>query len=96
MEKNESIKLAKIEVGMNNLSKWSDAHDELDTQRFDRTFNYVKERFDKIDEKLDTLWDTKNKQDGAFGMGKWIAGGVGGMVVAIIDFLINQHGGGRT
>lgn len=99
MEKDEKIKLARIDERVLNIAKSFEDHEDNDSERFDKTFNFVKEgfdkidnRFDKVDARLGKLWDIKNKHDGAFGVGKMIAGGIGGVFVALVDFIIYNGG----
>lgn len=87
MNSSESAKLARVEEKVISIEKWNDNHAKEDTERFTRSFDYMKERFDKIDTKLDTLWDNKNKQDGAFHLGKIVAGGIGGLLVFLCEKL---------
>lgn len=98
----QAATLARIEERGIHTKESLDIHIEDDGVRFERTFNYVKdafskmdERFDTIDTKLGTLWDNNNRQEGAFGLGKWMAGLIGGAVVAGAEFLRNMHGGNR-
>lgn len=58
--------------------------------KFERTLD---NRVRPIENKVETLWDARNKQEGAFGVGKWVAGVLGGVVGAAITFWSNQHGG---
>lgn len=99
MDTGDKQKLARIDANVTNLDKSFGAHEKLDSERFDRVFNFTKEgfaklenHFDKIEDRLDTLWDGKNRQEGAFGLGKIIAGSIGGFLVAIIDFLFYSGG----
>lgn len=85
MNVNESAKLARVEEKVISIEKWNESHAKDDNDRFSRMFDYMKERFDKTDKKLDTLWDNKNKQDGAFNFGKIVAGGIGGLLVIAIE-----------
>lgn len=100
MDRNDSAKLARIDERVVNLDRMVNLEKASTAERFDRTFKFVEDgmasindRFDKVDEKLGELWDIKNKQDGAFGLGKIVAGGIGGLLVAAIDFII--YGGGH-
>lgn len=94
MDNNDKIKLARIDERVDSIDKSFDDHEEHDADRFERTFEFVKEGFDKIDDrfdkitiKIDALWDTKNQQTGAWGLGKYIAGAIGGCIVAVIDYI---------
>ncbi len=98
MDVGDKAKLARIEANTLNMDRSFINHERQDTERFERTFKFVKEgfekiddRFDKMDEKLGALWDLKNKQEGAFGMGKIVAGIVGGALVAAIDFFLSKN-----
>lgn len=81
----EGARLARVEEKVTNIEKWNENHAKDDTERFNRMFEYMKERFDKTDKKLDTLWDNKNRQDGAFNLGKIVAGGIGGLLVFLFE-----------
>lgn len=64
---------------MSGIEKNYKSHEEQDEKRFNHTFAYIKEGFDKIDKnfdkmanrfdsldtKVDSLWDDKNKREGA-------------------------------
>lgn len=41
----------------------------------------------ETNKKVDVLWDKRNKQEGAFSAGRMIAGGIGGVFVAAVDFI---------
>ncbi len=83
-DENQTVKLARLEERVVSMDKSllaiKDGFDKID------------DRFDKVDQKLGQLWDTKNKQDGAFSIGKIIAGSIGGFTVAIMDFLFYNSG----
>ena len=73
----DSERLARIDQKVISMEQWQQKHDQHDDTRFERTFAYVKEGFAKNDEqnktiirKLDTLWDTKNQQEGGLKVGK--------------------------
>lgn len=76
-------RLARIDERTMNTQKLLHQHVEDDNKRFERTFNYIKDQFEKLDKnfeklggKIDTLWDEKNERKGAFGASKLIGGAV--------------------
>lgn len=84
--KDDSAKIARIDQKVISLEDWTREHAKDDDDRFNRMFGFMKERFDKVDSKLETLWDSRNRQEGVFGVGKFIAGAVGGFLVAVLDY----------
>jgi len=85
---------AVLSIKIDNLNANAERHEVEDNKRFDKIFNFTKESFEKIEkqittldvklsEKVNDLWDSKNKQEGAFGLSKWIAGGVGGLFAVV-------------
>lgn len=91
----DQVLLARVDQKVTNLDRNMEAHIAEDSQKFDRVFNFVKERFDTIENKIDDLmkdkveplWDNKNKQEGAFSLGRIVAGTVGGGLVAVLDLV---------
>lgn len=71
--------------------EFTDIGERLD--KFERTLD---NRVRPIENRVETLWDKKNNQEGAFGVGKWVAGAIGGLVGAAVTFFSNQHGGGPS
>jgi len=93
----DSLKIARIEEKVSSMSAWSNKHETHDDERFTRTFDFMKDQFDKqnnvlkeINDKVGTLWDTGNRQEGALGISKFVAGGIGGILVAAIDWWVKK------
>lgn len=91
MEELVQVRLARMEEKQDSMKEWAEAHEKKDDDYFGKTFKYMKERFDKVDTKLETLWDGKNRSEGAFSVGRLMAGGIGGILVAIIDYAVRGH-----
>ena len=93
-------RLTALEVNYANLDRRGADHERNDAERFERSFKFVQgmkeEILEGIDEvksqvsalrdKVDTLWDEKNKREGAFDLGKIAAGAVGGILVAAVEY----------
>lgn len=95
-EETEATLLARIDERTQHLDKWKDEHSEEDKMRFDRTFAFVKDSFtklegrmEKMDKKLDTLWDTKNQQQGAYSASKIAGAGIWALIVIGVTQFIN-------
>lgn len=89
MTRDETL-LARIDERTLNISEKLVAHIDEDGQRFDRVFGYVKERFDKMDTKLDTLWDDSNKSEGAFSTSKNAVAAVWSVVAIGISYWMTK------
>ncbi len=93
-------RLAYLEANYGNLDRRAAEHEKNDTERFERTFSFVKgmkteilEAVGVVDSKIsplagrvNELWDEKNKREGAFGLSKLVAGAGGGVIVALIEW----------
>ena len=94
MNSDEHETLARVDQKVISIEKWCESHGQHDDVRFERSFQFVKDgfskldtRFDKIDEKLDTLWDDKNRHDGAFSMGKLLSSGFYSVLALVAAFI---------
>ncbi|MDE3016915.1 MAG: hypothetical protein KGI29_08380 [Pseudomonadota bacterium] len=76
------------------LGQLKDGFASIET-RFDKLEQKAETRLHFIETKMGQLWDDKNSRDGALGLGKWIAGIVGGIIGAACAFLAIPHGGGK-
>jgi hypothetical protein len=90
----DSARIARIDERSKNHTKWAEEHDKLDTARFDRTFKFmtdsfgkIESRFDELEVKIDTLWDIKNKQEGAISISKIFYCGVVAVGGAVAGYL---------
>lgn len=98
-------RLASLEANMRNIQSQA-AENERQRQRTFEYMKEMKtdilssignlddkftEKFADLDEKrIGPLWDDKNKRDGAFGLGKFIAGGIGGLIVAGMEWMVRK------
>ena len=84
---------------LKNIAANSINHEKEDERRFDSMLKFTEDSFKKIEkqidaldeklsDKVDSLWDLKNKQEGAFGLSKWFVGGVGGLFAVIIGHFL--------
>lgn len=97
-------RIAILEANSINLDRRADAHERNDDDRFNRTLSFamgmkteilaavgnVNEKVDTLSEKVSTLWDDKNKREGAFGLSKIMVGSAGGLIVAAIDWFVKK------
>jgi hypothetical protein len=91
MDNSDSNILARIDERTQAQSTTLAAHVKDDTEKFDKIFNFVSKRFDKIDAKLDTLWDEKNQRKGAFSASKLLTGGLWAAIVLAASYFIPLH-----
>lgn len=82
--------IGRIDERLKGLDRSFTAHEVEDHARFELVFGHMKDRFDKIDRKLETLWDLKNSQAGMFGASRLIAGSLWAVLVLAIDFMIRK------
>lgn len=96
--------LIRLEERTANISKSMTAHEAQDEDRFEKTLAYAREMKGEINGSLEkmmkvvtetntkvgTLWDDKNKRDGALGLGKFMAGAIGGSLVFICELIIKR------
>lgn len=80
--------LARIDERTKAQGGVMEAHIKEDSERFERVFAYLGKRFDKIDEKLDTLWDENNQRKGAFTASRLMAAGVWAAIVLLIGYFL--------
>lgn len=97
-------RVAFLEANYTSLDRRAVDHERNDAERFERSFKFVQgmkeeilgavggisEKFDTLEEKVSALWDDKNKREGAFGLSKVLAGTLGGVIVAALDWIIKK------
>jgi hypothetical protein len=76
MTDSDSNTLARIDERTQALTASLALHVKDDAEKFEKVFSVVGKRFDKIDEKLDTLWDEKTARKGAMALSKVLTGGI--------------------
>lgn len=76
MKDTDSNTLARIDERTSALTTAFALHVKEDGERFEKMFNFMTQRSDKTDGKLDTLWDDKNKRTGAISISKLLSGGM--------------------
>lgn len=84
--------LSRMDERLKGLDESFKAHVIEDHARFELVFRHMKERFDKIDHKLDTLWDQSNRNQGAFGASRLMAGFAWAALVLAANYFINKGG----
>ena len=101
MNEMDSVKIARIDEKVINMGKWQEQHSRDDESReietnakFERVFNYIRERHDKTDAKIESLWDDKNQRKGALNLGRLVSSLIGGFIVIIAEFISNMHSRG--
>lgn len=90
MTQSDSNILARIDERTQAQTVAFALHVKEDSERFDKVFNFIGKRFDKIDEKLDTLWDEKNQRKGAIGFSKILSGGIYGCLALMAGYFGNE------
>lgn len=99
-----SERLASIEANYIALDRRAEAHEHSDNDSFDTMLSFVmgmkkdilaaidntNDKVDALDTKVGTLWDDKNKREGAFGLSKLVAGTAGGLLVALMDWFVRK------
>lgn len=88
----DDVLIGRMEERVDGLVYSFRTHETADHERFELVFSHMKDRFDKIDAKLETLWDTNNKNQGAFGASRLVASGVWATVVLAASWFINRGG----
>lgn len=83
------ILIGRIDERLINLDRSFTSHEEEDHARFELVFSHMKERFDKIDNKLELLWDEKNLRKGAFTASSIGASSLWAIVVLVAGYFIN-------
>lgn len=96
LNQDEKAKLARIDERTIHLIQSLSEHAEEDNKRFERTFGYLKDsfdkiegRFDKFEAKIGNLWDDKNKRSGAFGASRMIGGSIWAVAAVCITLGIS-------
>lgn len=95
-----AIKVAVIDEQIKGLREQQKAHAESTDKKFDKTFEYLKpiaewvqenknipERVRDSEANIKTLQEYQNEQKGFFKASNFYATGIGGLIVATIDFL---------
>lgn len=88
----EDVLIGRIDERLKGLDRSFTNHEVEDHARFELVFGHMKDRFDKIDAKLETLWDLKNSQAGVLSASKFLAGAVGGCIVLAADWFMRRIG----
>lgn len=84
------VLIGRIDERLLALDKSFSSHETEDHNRFELVFCHMKDRFDKIDIKLDTLWDQSNRSQGAFGVSRLLAGAIWAIVVLVVSWVMNR------
>jgi len=102
MTDDDSQRLGRMDANILNLMEWKKDHEDHDRDRFEKTFAFVKdgfdkmtERFDKTDQKIDTLWDEKNVRSGESKRSKLIYAAVVSLVSIVAGYFGGAHGSGH-
>lgn len=90
--RNGDALMSRIDERLNGLVDSFKSHEGEDGQRFNLVFSQMKEGFDKIDKKLDILWDASNQNKGMFTASKLIAGSVWAIVVLAASWFMQRIG----
>lgn len=92
MNESDSIKIARIEQKVINLDNWRIEHDKKDSDRFEKIFDYIKDgfnnidqRFDKLNNKVDNVWDYKIANESSSRTWKYVIGGLGTLLAAMLS-----------
>jgi len=93
----DDVLMGRIDERLKGLDRSFVAHEVEDHARFELVFSHMKESFDKMDKRFDTvdhrlgtLWDLKNSQSGAFSAGRLVAGAVWGFIVVAASWFVNN------
>lgn len=86
----DDVLIGRIDERLKGLDKSFGDHIEEDRLRFELVFSHMKDRFDKIDKKLETLWDQNNRSQGAFGAGRMVAGAMWAVAAVVASYFINR------
>ncbi len=91
----DSLAIARIDERTRAQQASFDSHTKEDSEKFDRMFNYltiqfdkVDDRFEKLDEKLGTLWDENNSRKGAFNASRLAGAGIWACVVLVAGYFL--------
>lgn len=88
----DDVLIGRIDERLKSLDRSFSQHEVEDHNRFELVFGHMKDRFDKIDNKLETLWDLKNSQAGAFSVSRLAGGGIWAIIVLMIDWAMRRMG----
>jgi len=102
MPDNLPIRVAIVEANNVNMTRQMEDHEQRDTERFERTFEFIRgmkaeilESMDKmnkkigdLDTKVDTLWDLENQRKGAMKISRFIGHGISGLVGGTIALVV--------
>lgn len=88
LNQDDRARLERMDERTQYMTKSLDSHVEEDNRRFERIFNYVKDRFDGLEEKIDTLWDEKNQRSGAIRASQLITGGAWAIAAVVASWFI--------
>lgn len=95
----EDVLIGRIDERLLGLDRSFTAHEREDHERFELAFKHMSDqfdrvgnRFDKIDKKLDTLWDQSQRNHGAFSASRVAAGCIWGLAVIAVNWFLTRHG----
>lgn len=88
----DDVLIGRIDERLLGLDRSFTAHEIEDHARFEMVFSHMKDRFDKIDKKLDTLWDQSQRNDGAFSASRVAVGCVWGLAIIVVNWFLTKHG----
>lgn len=86
------VLVGRIDERLIGLDRSFTAHEIEDHARFELVFDHMKDRFDKIDKKLEILWDQNNRNQGAFGASRLIAGAAWAAIVLAASWFMQKVG----
>lgn len=96
----DDVLIGRIDERLKGLDRSFEAHEKEDHNRFELAFGHIKDvldkvelRFDKIDKKLEVLWDQSNQNQGAFGASRLVAGALWALVVLAASWFMNRGSG---
>ena len=90
--RNGDALMSRIDERLNGLVDSFRSHEGEDRRRFELVFSQMKDGFDKIENKLDILWDASNQNKGMFTASKLIVGSVWAIVVLAASWLMQKVG----
>lgn len=86
----DDVLIGRMDERLMNLNRAFLDHEKEDHARFELVFGHMKDRFDKVDKKLDTLWDQSQRAKGAFGASRLLGGAAWATIVLAIDWIIHK------
>ena len=92
MKDNDSNTLARIDERTQAHTLAFALHVKDDSDRFEKVFSLMSNRFDKLDIKMATLWDESNRRRGGFTAAKLLTGGAWAAIVLAASWLMNGNG----